>query len=137
MSYVLQQKHHTYINYDVNRLANVWVLSSGKYIHSLKGLKFFLVVGLGSRFLLLLPSLLPSIQRSGGAPGSLQAFRVQMWYFQTEQGSNPEPRASEEDALSTLPTPHGLLVRAFKLVFLLISLILRCKVIQKISIIQS
>ena len=23
MSYVLQQKHHTYINYDVNRLANV------------------------------------------------------------------------------------------------------------------
>ena len=23
MSYILQQKHHTYINYDVNRLANV------------------------------------------------------------------------------------------------------------------
>ena len=28
MSYVLQQKHHTYFNYDVNRLANVWVLNS-------------------------------------------------------------------------------------------------------------
>ena len=28
MSFVLQQKHHTYINYDVNRLANVWVLNS-------------------------------------------------------------------------------------------------------------
>ena len=30
MSYVLQQKHHSYINYDVNRLANIWVLNSGK-----------------------------------------------------------------------------------------------------------
>ena len=28
MSYVLQQKHHTYINYDVNRLANVWLDNS-------------------------------------------------------------------------------------------------------------
>ena len=25
MSYVLQQKRHTYINYDVNRLLNVWL----------------------------------------------------------------------------------------------------------------
>ena len=30
MSYVLQQKRHTYINYDVNRLVNVWVLNSDK-----------------------------------------------------------------------------------------------------------
>ena len=28
MSYILQQKHHTYIKYDVNRLANAWVLNS-------------------------------------------------------------------------------------------------------------
>ena len=28
MSYVLQQKRHTYINYDVNRLVNVWLLKS-------------------------------------------------------------------------------------------------------------
>ena len=30
-----------------------------------------------------------------------------MRYFQTERDSNPKPRASEEDALSTPPTPHG------------------------------
>ena len=44
MSYVLQQKHHTYINYDVNRLANVWVLISGNidYFRSL-----MCAVGLG------------------------------------------------------------------------------------------
>ena len=30
MSYVLQQKCHTYINYDVNHLANVCLLKSGK-----------------------------------------------------------------------------------------------------------
>ena len=29
MSYVLQQKHHTYVNYDVNRLANVCLDNSG------------------------------------------------------------------------------------------------------------
>ena len=28
MSYILQQKHHTYINYDVNHLANVWLHNS-------------------------------------------------------------------------------------------------------------
>ena len=28
MSYVLQQNRHTYINYDVNRLVNVWVFNS-------------------------------------------------------------------------------------------------------------
>ena len=35
MSYVLQQKHHTYINYDVNRLANVWVLNSDIWLLAL------------------------------------------------------------------------------------------------------
>ena len=40
--------------------------------------------------------------------GSLEGFGFKKWYFQTEQGSNPERRASEEDAQSTLPTPHGL-----------------------------
>ena len=41
MSYVRQQKHHTYINYDVNRLANVWVLeivvNVQMYMYKLKG----------------------------------------------------------------------------------------------------
>ena len=36
MSYVLQQKHHTYINYDVNRLGNVWVLNSERKYEYLK-----------------------------------------------------------------------------------------------------
>ena len=34
MSYILQQKHHMYINYDVNRLANVWLHNSEKKTHT-------------------------------------------------------------------------------------------------------
>ena len=42
------------------------------------------------------------------APQGDSRFRgKEVWYFQTERGSNPETRASEEDALSTPPTPHG------------------------------
>ena len=52
------------------------------------------------------PAPLHSIQRSGGAPGSSGeplGFGVKKWYFfkRSGQGSNPGPRASEEDALTT------------------------------------
>ena len=32
---------------------------------------------------------------------------LKKWYFQSERGSNPKHRASEEDALCTPPTPPG------------------------------
>ena len=39
--------------------------------------------------------------------GAPREVWVEKWYFQTEGGSNLEPGASDEEALSTLPTPHG------------------------------
>jgi len=60
--------------------------------------------------ILFLTRFLHWIQRSGGAPGcsgSLLGFGVKKWYYQMELGWNPEPRASEEDALSPPPTPQS------------------------------
>ena len=34
-------------------------------------------------------------------------FKANKWYFQTERGSSPQPRASEEEAQYTPPTPLG------------------------------
>ena len=52
----------------------------------------------------------PPSLKSGGAPGSFESLvglGVKKWYIQTERGSNPEPMASKEDAVSTPPTPPG------------------------------
>ena len=60
-------------------------------------------------FFLLDPTPLHSIQRSGGAPGSL-GFGVKKWYFfkRSGRGSNLGPWASKKDALSTPLRPTWL-----------------------------
>ena len=61
-------------------------------------------------FCFVLPRLLHSIQRSGDVPGSLGeplGLGGKEVVFSDGTGSNPEPLASEEDALSTPPTLCG------------------------------
>ena len=59
--------------------------------------------------LFLLTRATPTIQISGAVPSSEEplGLGVKTWFFQTERGLSPKPQASEEEAISSLPTPPG------------------------------